>query len=166
MTLTQFIKKNPISTIIAFTILFIALFFPIILILLFFVGWLQELFTKKKEQPSQSHSTTKKRRKHYHPSTYSSPNLDRWSTERYHAYLKSPEWKALVSKVKSRDRVCQLTGATDNLEVHHITYDRLGNEDLSDLVLLSRSAHQFVHDYYDSYSRSNTYPITNLKGMI
>jgi 5-methylcytosine-specific restriction endonuclease McrA len=161
MTLTQFMKKNPISTIIAFIILFTALFFPIILILLFFVGWLQELFTKKKEQPNQP---TKKRRST--PSTYSSPNLDRWTTARYHTYLKSPEWKSLVSKIKSRDQVCQLTGSSDNLEVHHITYDRLGNEDLSDLVLLSRSAHQFVHDYYGSYSRNNTYPIDNLKGMI
>jgi 5-methylcytosine-specific restriction endonuclease McrA len=164
MTIIQFMKKNPISTIIAFVILFTALFFPIILILLFFVGWLQELFTKKKEQPSQPYYPAKQRRST--PSIYSSPNLDRWTTARYHTYLQSPEWKSLVSKVKSRDRVCQLTGATTNLEVHHITYDRLGNEDLTDLVLLSRSAHQFVHDYYGSYSRNNTYPITNLKGMI
>jgi 5-methylcytosine-specific restriction endonuclease McrA len=164
MTIIQFMKKNPISTIIAFIILFTALFFPIILILLFFVGWLQELFTKKKEQSNQPYYPTKQRRST--PSIYSSPNLDRWTTTRYHAYLQSSEWKSLVSKVKSRDRVCQLTGSSDNLEVHHITYDRLGNEDLSDLVLLSRSAHQFVHDYYGSYSRNNTYPINNLKGLI
>ena len=150
--------KNPFYAIIAVIILATFLFFPILLVLLFFIGWVYETFIKKKEptviQPTR---TT--------PSNYSSPNLDRWTTTRYHAYLYSSQWKSLVSKVKARDRVCQLTGATTNLEVHHITYDRLGNEDLSDLVLLSREAHQLVHDYYGSYSRDNTYPIEPLKAL-
>lgn len=81
------------------------------------------------------------------------------STER-NAYLLSPQWKALRKLVIARDKCCQLTGATDDLEVHHVTYDNLGNEYLDDLVLLSRKAHQFVHDYYGSYDRYNTYPIT------
>jgi 5-methylcytosine-specific restriction endonuclease McrA len=151
--------KNPLYAIIAIIILAVFLFFPILLVLLFFVGWVYETFIKEKEPTTTKPSRTT-------PSIYFSPNLDNWTTARYHAYLQSPEWKSLVSKIKSRDRVCQLTGATTNLEVHHITYDRLGNEDLSDLILLSRSAHQFVHDYYGSYSRNNTYPIDNLKGMI
>lgn len=151
--------KNPLYAIIAIAVVATFLFFPILLVLLFFAGWIYETFIKKKEPIEIKPIRTT-------PSNYSSSNLDRWTTTKYHAYLQSSEWKFLVSKVKSRDKVCQLTGATTNLEVHHITYDRLGNEDLSDLVLLSRSAHQFVHDYYGSYSRSNTYPITNLKGMI
>ena len=88
------------------------------------------------------------------------------STSERNAYLLSPQWKALRKLVIERDVVCQLTGDTTNLEVHHITYDNLGNEYLEDLVLLSRRAHQFVHDYYDSYSRNNTYPIEPLKGLI
>ena len=87
------------------------------------------------------------------------------STER-NAYLLSPKWKALRKQVMERDVVCQLTGDTTNLEVHHIIYDNLGNEYLEDLVLLSRRAHQFVHDYYGSYDRNNTYPIEPLKGLI
>ena len=88
------------------------------------------------------------------------------STTERNAYLLSPKWKALRQLVIERDVVCQLTGDTTNLEVHHITYDNLGNEYLEDLVLLSRRAHQFVHDYYDSYDRNTTYPIEPLKGLI
>ena len=81
------------------------------------------------------------------------------STER-NTYLLSPQWKALRKLVIARDKCCRLTGDVTDLEVHHITYDNLGNEYLEDLVLLSRRAHQFVHDYYGSYDRYNTYPIT------
>ena len=88
------------------------------------------------------------------------------STSERNAYLLSPQWKALRKLVIERDVVCQLTGDTTRLEVHHITYDNLGNEYLEDLVLLSRRAHQFVHDYYGSYDRTNTYPIEPLKGLI
>ena len=82
------------------------------------------------------------------------------STAERNAYLNSPQWKALRKLVIARDKCCQLTGDVTNLEVHHTTYDNLGNEYLDDLVLLSRRAHQFVHDYYGSYDRYNTYPIT------
>lgn len=81
-------------------------------------------------------------------------------TAERNAYLLSPQWKALRKLVIARDKCCQLTGDVTKLEVHHITYDNLGNEYLDDLVLLSRRAHQFVHDYYGSYDRNNTYPIT------
>ena len=81
------------------------------------------------------------------------------ATERT-AYLLSPQWKALRKLVIARDKCCQLTGDITDLEVHHITYDNLSNEYLEDLVLLSRKAHQFVHNYYGSYDRNNTYPIT------
>ena len=161
MTNFEFIKNNPVAALVAAVIFFIFLFFPFVVVSLLVIVWIYETFIKKSStQPTSIKSTRTT------PSNYFSPNLDRWTTEQYHTYLQSSEWKSLVSKVKSRDQVCQLTRSSDNLEVHHITYDRLGSEDLSDLVLLSRSAHQFVHDYYGSYSRNNTYPINNLKGMI
>lgn len=79
------------------------------------------------------------------------------------AYLQSPKWKALRQQIIERDKVCKLTGDTNNLEVHHIHYDNLGDEYLDDLVLLSRKAHQAVHEYYGSYDRTGYYDITPLK---
>jgi hypothetical protein len=164
MTLTQYILRHPIYALFAAMIFGLFLFFPFLFLLLLvpdiykiikgiFSGKdnLEEVFGEKKEDK---------------PTSVLAPNAKRMTTAEYHSYLKSPEWKALVSKVKARDKVCQLTASTDNLEVHHITYDRLGNEDLSDLVLLSRDAHQSVHDYYGSYSRENTYPINNLRNKL
>ena len=160
MTTLEFMKQNPVASVVAFCLFAIILFFPILLILLLVIPWFWEYIIKGKRDTI----TTAKSRTA--PSNYNSPNLDRWTTERYHTYLQSPQWRNLVAKVKERDKVCQLTGSNQNLEVHHITYDRLGNENLSDLVLLSRSAHQLVHDYYGSYSRDNTYPIEPLKALL
>lgn len=157
MTSWEFMKRNPISTIVALCLFVVILFFPIFLVLIFVIPWFWEYIIKGKRDTITVSTTTKSRTT---PSNYSTPNLDKWTTERYHTYLQSAQWRNLVAKVKERDKVCQLTGSTQNLEVHHITYDRLGNENLSDLVLLSRKAHQFVHDYYGSYDRYNTYPIT------
>jgi 5-methylcytosine-specific restriction endonuclease McrA len=159
MSIKEFILQHPFYAILTAIGFAVFLFFPLILLVIVAIGWVYSHYSD-----SDKPTTTKPSRTT--PSTYSSPNLDRWTTERYHTYLKSPEWKNKVYLIKQRDQVCQLTGSSDNLEVHHITYDRLGSEDLTDLVLLSRSAHQFVHDYYGSYSRNNTYPIENLKGMI
>jgi 5-methylcytosine-specific restriction endonuclease McrA len=163
MTTVQFMKKNPLATVIAFVIFAAMLLFPFIFLGLVVAVGVWEAIKYK----SDENASLEKRRATKTTSTSTLfPSATRLSTEEYHNYLQSPEWKKKVSLIKQRDKVCQLTGATTQLEVHHITYDRLGNEDLSDLVLLSRSAHQSVHDYYGSYSRSNTYPIDNLKEII
>lgn len=159
MTSIQFMKKNPLATVIAFVIFASILFFPIIFLGLVVAVSIWEAIKYKSDENAslEKYKATKS-------TSILFPSSTRLSTEEYHTYLRSPEWKKKVSLVKQRDKVCQLTGDTTNLEVHHVTYDRLGNEDLSDLVLLSRRAHQAVHDYYGSYDRSNTYPLTqNLK---
>ena len=75
-------------------------------------------------------------------------------------YLKSSQWQTLRKAVLKRDsytcQSCQTSGIP--LEVHHITYIRLGNEDTSDLVSVCRDCHQSIH-YKHGYSYLNTYPI-------
>ena len=164
MTIPQWIMKHPFQALLVLAGFMVFLFLPVVFVSLLLLGALipsirHKIFGNEEDNLA---STTKRTK----PSSTLYPNSRRMDTAEYHSYLQSPEWKSKVSLIKQRDKVCQLTGATTQLEVHHITYDRLGNEDLSDLVLLSRSAHQFVHDYYGSYRRSNTYPIDNLKEII
>jgi hypothetical protein len=164
MTIPQLMMKHPFQTLLVLAGFMVLLFLPVVFVSLLLLGALipsirHKVFGNEEDNLA---STTKKG----NSTSTLRPNAKRMTTAEYHSYLKSPEWKALVSKVKARDKVCQLTGATTQLEVHHITYDRLGNEDLSDLVLLSRDAHQSVHDYYGSYSRENTYPINNLRNKL
>jgi 5-methylcytosine-specific restriction endonuclease McrA len=60
----------------------------------------------------------------------------------YRAYLRSPQWAELRRLVLIRDgHECRYCGATVCLEVHHLTYERLYHEPLSDLICLCAGCH-------------------------
>lgn len=64
----------------------------------------------------------------------------------YAAYLASPAW----AKVKAHYRklvieACGLCGCESQLDLHHMTYERVGEELPADLVWLCRSCHRMVH---------------------
>ncbi|PLS85251.1 MAG: hypothetical protein CYG60_13590 [Actinobacteria bacterium] len=62
-------------------------------------------------------------------------------------YLKTIEWGARRNRaLLQADNRCRICGSTQRLEVHHRTYERLGHELLSDLVVLCRRCHQLFHD--------------------
>lgn len=69
-------------------------------------------------------------------------------SQKYIQYLKSDQWKqrryAALERAKFK---CQFEKCSEkqSLEVHHKTYDRLGNEDPGDLIVLCRSHHWHVH---------------------
>lgn len=65
--------------------------------------------------------------------------------KQYHKYLNSPEWKAIREPALERDNyACSICGSKSNLHVHHLHYDNIGEEALSDLVTLCKSCH-FQH---------------------
>ena len=67
---------------------------------------------------------------------------------KYTDYLKSPEWKKIRNSVLERDNFrCAVCGSTDGLNIHHITYENIFNEqeNLSDLVTLCRKCHETIH---------------------
>lgn len=67
--------------------------------------------------------------------------------ERYHAYLKSPEWRDRVSKKMKQARGrCLLCNADGPLSVHHRTYDHIFKEPLIDLIVLCKGCHEKYHD--------------------
>ena len=61
-------------------------------------------------------------------------------------YLNTREWNVKRNRalIQAGNR-CQLCESTHRLEAHHRTYERLGNELLSDLVVLCRKCHQHYH---------------------
>jgi 5-methylcytosine-specific restriction endonuclease McrA len=64
----------------------------------------------------------------------------------YKEYLQSDAWKAKRKAVLIRDQLrCQLCGHEKNLHVHHVTYDRIYNEDLEDLITLCSDCHSTLH---------------------
>lgn len=65
----------------------------------------------------------------------------------YAEYLRSEHWLSVKrNAIQVADRRCQLCNAADQiLDVHHRTYERLGNEKPSDLIVLCRSCHERHH---------------------
>ena len=74
-------------------------------------------------------------------------------------YMKSLEWQMMRKKILKRDKyTCQGCGDKTKLEVHHITYKRVGKEDTSDLVSVCRFCHQAIHNKY-GYDYSSIFPL-------
>jgi predicted RNA-binding Zn-ribbon protein involved in translation (DUF1610 family) len=66
--------------------------------------------------------------------------------KKYQEYLKSPHWiETRNSMIERAGRKCQLCGYTGWLDVHHNTYERLGEEWVSDLIVLCRGCHTKHH---------------------
>lgn len=64
----------------------------------------------------------------------------------YQDYIKSSDWKKQSKRRMAIDDFkCQRCGTAKNLVVHHITYDRLGNEKMEDLITLCRKCHEEIH---------------------
>lgn len=64
---------------------------------------------------------------------------------KYERYIKSGKWKRIKERVKARDgQRCKFCNSTENLEVHHLTYEHLYKEEdyLYDLVTLCKKCHQ------------------------
>ena len=75
------------------------------------------------------------------------------------AYMRSSAWKLrkLATLMVQNDQ-CKLCGSTHDLQLHHLTYERLGNEYQSDLVVLCGQCHQNQHDHY-GYDRTTDYSV-------
>jgi hypothetical protein len=65
----------------------------------------------------------------------------------YKEYLQTPYWKRRrEDKLRAVGRRCQLCNrGSVTLDVHHRTYERLGNELDEDLTVLCRDCHSIYH---------------------
>lgn len=64
----------------------------------------------------------------------------------YQEYLTSAHWYSIVRrKRQSVNNQCEVCGSPHNLQVHHLAYERLGNEDLEDLQVLCLYHHAQMH---------------------
>lgn len=68
------------------------------------------------------------------------------NTVNYYDYLKSPQWQTVRdAALKRANYQCEKCKSAKNLEVHHITYKRLGYELPEDLIVLCKDCHENVH---------------------
>ena len=66
--------------------------------------------------------------------------------DRYERHLRSPAWARKRQLVLDREKgVCQGCRESRAVEVHHLSYQNLGNEPLFELVALCSPCHRNVH---------------------
>lgn len=77
----------------------------------------------------------------------------------YKEYIASTQWKKKRKQVLERARYrcekCKIP--TDRLEVHHLTYDRLGREDLHDLLAVCQDCHKVEDKLRANRTEANRY---------
>lgn len=76
----------------------------------------------------------------------------------YYEYLKTPEWQRKRSERLQIDHFkCQKCGRPMDLQVHHLNYDNIGNENVyTDLITLCKYCHKIIEDQKTSYKESVT----------
>lgn len=69
------------------------------------------------------------------------------SKDNYEEYLQSKHWKQIRAIMLNKFGKCQVCGSIDNLEVHHNSYEHVGEEKnhLEDLVVLCHDCHSLFH---------------------
>ena len=75
---------------------------------------------------------------------------DEWWTQ-YGNYLASPEWHAIRRKIIDASRgICEYCRTSPAVQVHHKTYDRVGQERMEDLSAVCLKCHQQLHSSSES----------------
>lgn len=60
----------------------------------------------------------------------------------YNTYILSPEWQSVRrSRLRTDNYTCQECYRKHDLQVHHLTYKRLGDERIEDLITLCVRCH-------------------------
>ena len=91
----------------------------------------------------QSKRRKRKKKKPVGKYTY----LTKWQ-KKYDDYISSAAWRAKrKQKLESVGHCCQVIGCKlrEELECHHLTYKRFGDERMDDLVILCDIHHAIVH---------------------
>lgn len=80
----------------------------------------------------------------------------------YNQYIKGPRWAAKREAwFNAFGKWCRACGRTTGpIQLHHMTYERLGRERMSDLVALCRDCHSDVESLYRRSGRGNRMAIT------
>ena len=81
------------------------------------------------------------------------PGSEEWYNKRA-SYMRSLQWKEKrLKRLEIDNYSCVVCGAQHRLELHHLTYDNLFDEELDDLRTLCRDHHQLQHDTYGYYTK-------------
>jgi hypothetical protein len=85
----------------------------------------------------------------------------------YKQYLLSEYWEGIKEQVLKRDDYkCTSCQSEENLQIHHESYECLGNEDINKLTTLCKKCHYKYHKRYGGYYLGYLYEQYNEKCKI
>ncbi len=71
----------------------------------------------------------------------------------YAEYLLSPMWQDFRTRyLRTEERVCLVCGGS-RVQLHHLTYERLGREEFGDVVPLCQPHHEAVHNWLRKHKK-------------
>lgn len=71
--------------------------------------------------------------------------LQRLGFRNYAEYLASDHWRELRERYRASDRPQFCECGSRKVSLHHLTYERLGAERLTDLIAVCRDCHRKLH---------------------
>jgi hypothetical protein len=80
----------------------------------------------------------------------------------YYEYLKTEHWKNLRSRFGKRYGFrCYICDSSEDLNLHHKTYKRIGNESLQDMIWLCEYHHHLSHNFlfFNKSSKTNLWTV-------
>ena len=73
-------------------------------------------------------------------------------TKNYDQYLRSPRWKEVRQFFLTYwGYRCAICYGSENLEVHHRTYENLGHEAPTDCIVLCNDCHSLHHNFSGNF---------------
>ena len=77
--------------------------------------------------------------------------------EEYNKYLHSHHWINFKIRIYKKYKRCRFCHITKNLNIHHLTYKRIGHERNKDVVVVCKPHHFMLHEeklFFDKRTRS------------
>lgn len=85
-------------------------------------------------------------------------------TQEYTDYLLSDAWKEKrKEKLIHGGKRCEVCGTKKRLQIHHLTYERIFQERMDDLMILCRKHHEAVEGLYQSSKLRKLGPVAELR---
>jgi len=85
---------------------------------------------------------------YFMPDTRQKPSLARVTPEMRSAYYMTPHWQIVRSARFEHDSMmCVLCGDSEEIQCHHVTYESIFREELSDLLTVCSDCHSKIHKH-------------------
>jgi hypothetical protein len=102
-------------------------------------------FVERPTWRARQRQTGRERHAHWVLLTQRSRALRRMGFKTYDEYLASPYWLAFRQRLLSERGACDDCGTRQSLQLHHLSYARLGAEVAADVRVLCQPCHEKVH---------------------